>query len=63
MIKEKWDVPIIFISALADNDHQLTAYQLGADDYIAKPFSVSLLYAKCKAVIRRFQPLEEKKYV
>ena len=60
-IKEKWNVPIIFISALVDNEHQLIAYELGADDYLAKPFSVSLLHAKCKAVIRRYQHFDEMK--
>lgn len=50
-----------FISALVDNEHQLTAYELGAGDYLVKPFSVSLLYTKCKAVIRRYQHFDEVK--
>lgn len=54
-------MPIIFISALVDNEHQLIAFKLGADDYLAKPFSVSLLHAKCKAVIRRYQHFDEVK--
>lgn len=54
-------MPIIFICALVENEHQLTAYELGAGDYLAKPFSVSLLYTKCKAVIRRYQYFDEVK--
>ncbi|MFV0396014.1 MAG: response regulator transcription factor [Coprobacillaceae bacterium] len=47
------DTPIIFISALSQDDNQLKAYELGADDYITKPFKPSLLYAKCIALIKR----------
>ena len=38
--------PVIFMSALSQEENQLMAYQLGADDYIIKPFQLSLLHAK-----------------
>lgn len=47
------DVPIIFLTALSDEEDQLVGYQLGADDYITKPFSLSVLYAKVTALIHR----------
>ena len=47
------DVPIIFITALSDEEDKLLGYELGADDYVTKPFSLALLYAKTMALIRR----------
>lgn len=49
------DVPIIFLTALFDEDDKLLGYELGADDYITKPFSMSVLYAKTMALIKRNQ--------
>jgi len=46
-------VPIIFLSALSADHHRLTGYQMGGDDYIAKPFNPGLLLARVKAVFRR----------
>lgn len=51
--------PILFISALSEDENQLTAYELGADDYITKPFKPSILYAKCLAIMKRDQKKEE----
>ena len=47
------DVPIIFLTALSDEEDKLLGYELGADDYVTKPFSLTLLYAKTMALIRR----------
>ena len=49
------DVPIIFLTALSDEEDKLLGYELGADDYITKPFTMSVLYAKTMALIRRNQ--------
>lgn len=49
------DVPIIFLTALSDEDDKLLGYELGADDYITKPFTMSVLYAKTMALIKRNQ--------
>lgn len=46
-------VPILFLTALSAEEDKLWGYELGADDYITKPFSLSLLYAKVTALIRR----------
>ena len=45
--------PIVFITALGREDDILHGYELGADDYIVKPFSLAALYAKCLALLRR----------
>lgn len=53
MIRQKSEVPILFISALGEEDDKLKGYSLGADDFISKPFTPSLLYAKCCALLKR----------
>lgn len=52
-LRKKSDVPIIFLTALSDEDDKLFGYQLGADDYVTKPYSMSVLYAKLTALINR----------
>lgn len=51
--------PIIFISALSEEDNLLMAYELGADDYVTKPFPLAILYAKCIAMIKRDQKIDQ----
>ena len=46
-------VPIIFISSAADNMNIVMAMNMGADDFIAKPFDISVLMAKIQALLRR----------
>ena len=52
-LRQRSAVPILFLTALSDEEDNLWGYELGADDYITKPFSLSLLYAKVTALIRR----------
>lgn len=47
------DVPIIFLTAKNDENEVLTGFNLGADDYITKPFSVKELQARVKTVLKR----------
>ena len=46
-------VPVIFISSAADNMNIVMAMNVGADDFIAKPFDTNVLIAKIQAVLRR----------
>ncbi len=46
-------VPIIFISSAADNMNMVMAMNMGADDFIAKPFDLNVLMAKVQALLRR----------
>ena len=52
-LRRRSAVPILFLTALSYEEDKLWGYELGADDYITKPFSLSLLYAKVTALIRR----------
>ena len=52
-IRAKEDVPILFLTARAQEEDQLRGYALGADEYIVKPFSLPVLVAKCKAILER----------
>ena len=52
-LRKKSDVPIIFLTALSDEDDKLLGYELGADDYVTKPFTMTVLYAKLTALINR----------
>jgi len=47
------DIPIIFLSAKSDESDKVIGLELGADDYMTKPFSVKELVARIKAVLRR----------
>ncbi len=46
-------VPIIFLTALADDESQLQGFGFGADDYISKPFSFTTVLARVRAVLKR----------
>jgi len=49
------DVPIIFLTARDNENDLLTGFNLGADDYITKPFSIRALQARIKAVLKRIK--------
>lgn len=52
-LREKTEIPILFISARTGDDDQIIALSIGGDDYIQKPYSLGVLMAKVKAVRRR----------
>lgn len=52
-LRKTTHLPIIFISSSSDDMNQITAMNQGADDFVTKPFSLSLLRAKIKALLRR----------
>lgn len=54
-IRQNSDVPVIFITARAMEEDKLNGYSLGADDYVTKPFSLPVLYAKSMALTGRIQ--------
>ena len=55
----KNDIPIMILSARAEEDNTLYGLELGADDYIAKPFNPVVLAAKVKALIRRNKSVQQ----
>ncbi|MDO4331155.1 MAG: response regulator transcription factor [Eubacteriales bacterium] len=52
-LRQKTDIPILFISARQSDDDILLALNIGGDDYIQKPCSLSILLAKVRAVLKR----------
>lgn len=52
-LRKEQDVPIIMVSALSADHQRMAGYEVGADDYIAKPFNPQLLLARIKAVLAR----------
>ena len=57
-IRTKSNVPIIMLSAKGEIFDKVLGLELGADDYIIKPFDSKELVARVKAVLRRFQPVK-----
>ena len=55
-IREKWNLPVIMLTARGDEADRVVGLELGADDYIAKPFSARELLARLRAVLRRAHP-------
>ncbi|MGN0457401.1 MAG: response regulator transcription factor [Eubacterium sp.] len=59
-IREFSDTPILFLSAYGEENDFLNAYKVGCDDYIVKPFPLSVLAEKCNAIIKRNRNIETK---
>ena len=59
--KEK-DIPILFVSARNTDDDKIIALNIGGDDYIEKPYSLGVLLAKIKVILKRFVKEEKKLY-
>ncbi|MGD1822746.1 MAG: response regulator transcription factor [Pleomorphochaeta sp.] len=62
IIREIYDIPIILLTALCDSANEVDGLNLGADDYITKPFSRDTLVARIKSVLRRVNKQKEKIY-
>ena len=61
LIRSESDVPIIMLTALDEVQAQIKAFELKADDYITKPFSLSLVLLRIEAVLRRSRTAEAPK--
>ena len=58
-IRKKGNCPIIFLTALGTEENILKGYELGGDEYVTKPFSLKVLYAKCLALLNRTMSREK----
>lgn len=58
-VRENYDLPIFFISARTSDDDVLIALNIGGDDYIKKPYTLSILLAKVKAAVARYDRLRD----
>lgn len=61
-LREKTKIPILFISARTGDDDKIIALTIGGDDYVQKPYSLSVLCAKVKVVLKRFGQGGDMKY-
>ena len=57
-IRETMSMPILFVSARQSDEDVLVALNIGGDDYIKKPYNLSILLAKVKAVLKRLETKE-----
>jgi two-component system, OmpR family, response regulator VicR len=55
LVKEKSDIPVIFLTAMDEEVNVVMGLDMGADDYITKPFRVRELISRIKSVLRRYQ--------
>ncbi len=62
-LRAKSSVPIIFLTAMADDTDRIVGLEMGADDYLVKPFNPRELLARIKAVMRRTQSLPPTRHV
>jgi len=56
-IRSKTNIPIIMLTAMGDEVDRIIGLEIGADDYLPKPFNPRELLARIKAVLRRFAPI------
>lgn len=55
LVKERSDIPVIFLTAIDDEVNVVMGLDMGADDYITKPFRIRELLSRIKSVLRRYQ--------
>jgi phosphate regulon transcriptional regulator PhoB len=58
VLRKQGDIPIIMLTARADETDRIVGLELGADDYVTKPFNMRELVARVKSVLRRTSPQE-----
>lgn len=58
-IRDKWNIPVVMLSAKEEDEDKLLALGFGADNYETKPFSPKVLVAKIKALIKRTYSMED----
>lgn len=62
-LRERRDTPIIFLTAKDTDEDILKGFDLGADDYVAKPFSISILNARIKRNLEKFSEIKKNKRI
>lgn len=60
-LRESTDVPIILLTAMSDETDRIVGLEMGADDYLVKPFNLRELLARIKSVLRRVQAMPNSK--
>jgi DNA-binding response OmpR family regulator len=52
-LRERWPIPVVMLTALGDETDRLAGFEIGADDYVTKPFSPRELVLRVQAILRR----------
>ncbi len=60
-VVQKYDIPIIISSARSDVSDRVVGLQLGADDYLPKPYDPKEMYARIMSLLRRYKKIQENK--
>ena len=60
-LRARWPIPVVMLTALGDENDRLAGFEIGADDYVTKPFNPRELLARIRAVLRRAGDVEEKR--
>ena len=63
LIRKKSDIPVVFLTGKVREEDALYGYEIGADDYIVKPFSIAVLYSKLLAMLERNTPETESRKI
>ncbi|BBI36470.1 response regulator transcription factor [Cohnella abietis] len=58
IVRQQSNVPIILLTALNEEHHQIEGFESGTDDYMTKPFSFKLLIKRVEAILRRSRPTQ-----
>lgn len=61
-LRKNTEIPILFISARTSDDDKIIALNIGGDDYVQKPYSLGVLLAKVKAVLKRYGQTAQEVY-
>jgi len=52
-VRDRWDIPILFLTAKSSESDRITGFEVGADDYVTKPFSPKELVLRVGAILKR----------
>lgn len=63
IIRKRSDIPVVFLTGKVREEDVLYGYELGADDYIVKPFSIAILYSKLMALLERTMAVHEERKI
>ncbi len=63
MVKERRDIPVIFLTVIDDEVNVVMGLDMGADDYITKPFRIRELLSRIRSVLRRYQKPSQTKAI
>ena len=63
IIRKRSDIPVVFLTGKVREEDVLYGYELGADDYIVKPFSIAILYSRLMALLERTTTVHEERKI